>query len=591
MREQVLSVAARTITAMESMEGGSVAGLPAQRREVQDPEPTVPRLEALANRVLTGDVVLPKFQRKFVWNRQQTLDLLDSVSRNYPIGSVLLWQSTEQLASERTVAGLDVELQRHGYPVNYILDGQQRLASICGALYWRPDGDPESKWNIVYDLEVQEFCHVATFEEQPEHVMPTRLLSEPSEYFARAALISDPELAARAKTLFDRFTNYQVAVVTLRGMSVDEVAKVFERINSTHTPLTVVDLMRAATWTPEFDLQDEIDTLLAVLDRKGYGRVDSKTMLRTTSAAAGFGFSRADMHRLRELSAQELQSAVEEAAEAAKLAVDFLTTDIGTPRASALPYMNQFAVLVDIFRQVPKPTSAQHAAIRRWFWLTASGEYFKGWNARQMADDRGAVRAFAAGAADIDVNTGLPREVLWRRSQFRATNAPSKLLGLLLADADPVDLRNGQRIDTDKALSWQNDKEFHHFFPKAFLKSKGLSTARANVCANLIMLTSVSNIFVSDQPPSVYLKDMCDTDGEDVIRQRLARSLINDAAYEAARRDDYETFLEIRSDTLHERLMQLIGPTSGAASEYAPFTDEAEASDDGGEPVDRDSAD
>jgi hypothetical protein len=49
-------------------------------------------------------------------------------------------------------------------------------------------------------------------------------------------------------------------------MSVDEVAKVFERINSTHTPLTVVDLIRAATWTPEFDLQDEIDTLLTVLD-------------------------------------------------------------------------------------------------------------------------------------------------------------------------------------------------------------------------------------------------------------------------------------------------------------------------------------
>ncbi|MDT3395736.1 DUF262 domain-containing protein [Streptomyces sp. B1866] len=123
-----------------------MVGLSAQRREVQDPEPAVPRLEALASRVLSGDIVLPKFQRGFVWSRQQTLDLLDSVSRNYPIGSVLLWQSTERLASERTVAGLNVEPQRHGYPVNYILDGQQRLASICGALYWRPDGDPESSW-------------------------------------------------------------------------------------------------------------------------------------------------------------------------------------------------------------------------------------------------------------------------------------------------------------------------------------------------------------------------------------------------------------------------------------------------------------
>jgi hypothetical protein len=72
------------------------------------------------------------------------------------------------------------------------------------------------------------------------------------------------------------------------------------------------------TWTPEFDLQDEIDTLLAVLDRKQYGGVDSKTTLRTISAAAGFGFAREDMQRLRELSSRELQEAVAQAAEAAK---------------------------------------------------------------------------------------------------------------------------------------------------------------------------------------------------------------------------------------------------------------------------------
>ena len=126
---------------------------------VQDPEPSVPRLAKLADRVLSGDIVLPKFQRNFVWSRQPILDLLDSVFRNYPIGNVLLWQSTEQLASERSVAGLTVASQRHGYPVNYIIDGQQRLASICGALHWRPHCDPESRWNIVYDLEQQKFAH------------------------------------------------------------------------------------------------------------------------------------------------------------------------------------------------------------------------------------------------------------------------------------------------------------------------------------------------------------------------------------------------------------------------------------------------
>jgi hypothetical protein len=185
-----------------------------------------------------------------------------------PSAASCCWQTTERLASERTIAGLEVEPQRQGYPVNYILDGQQRVATICGALHWRPEAGAASRWCIVYDLASQEFRHVATFDDQPAHVMPIHLMSDPAEYFGRVALLTDQDQAQRAKTLFDRLMGYQVAVVTIQRMSVREVAKIFERINSTQTPLTVVDLMRAATWTNEFDLQDKIDTLLMVLDRK-----------------------------------------------------------------------------------------------------------------------------------------------------------------------------------------------------------------------------------------------------------------------------------------------------------------------------------
>ena len=269
-------------------------------RGVQDPEPTVTRIASLANRVLTGDIVLPKFQRGFVWTPEQILYLLDSVARNYPIGSVLLWQTTEKLASEQTLGGLSADPPRHGYPVNYIIDGQQRLASIVGTLHWHPDADPDSKWNIGYDLELQQFCHLRGSDPVPLQVMPMRLFTEPPEFFERASAMPTPELKQRATQLFTRFSNYQVPVVTLHQMPSSEVAKVFERINSTGTDLTIVDLARAATWSPEFDLKDEIETLLLVLDGKRYGRVDAKTMLRTIAAGAGFGFSRNDINRLRE---------------------------------------------------------------------------------------------------------------------------------------------------------------------------------------------------------------------------------------------------------------------------------------------------
>ena len=43
------------------------------------PEPSVDRIEELAGRILRGDILLPKFQREFVWERHQIIDLLDSV--------------------------------------------------------------------------------------------------------------------------------------------------------------------------------------------------------------------------------------------------------------------------------------------------------------------------------------------------------------------------------------------------------------------------------------------------------------------------------------------------------------------------------
>lgn len=243
-------------------------------------------------------------------------------------------------------------------------------------------------------------------------------------------------------------------------------------------------------------------------------------MLRTISAASGFGFARPDIDRLHELSKNDLHLAVNVAAEAAKRAVDFLTTQIRPPRADALPYYNQFAVLAEVFRLVPKPSAAQYAAIHRWFWLTASGEYFKGWNEAQMAADREAVAAFAVGiTVEIEAGAGMPRSLLWRRSAFRRTNAPSKLLALLLAYA--------QR----------------------------------------------------------------ETEGEEVIRRRLATCLVDDAAFDAAMVDDYDGFLRARSETLHARLVELIGNEVAGSGELAPLPDEADSEFDPDEPVDRDSAD
>lgn len=68
-------------------------------------------LQQLLSEAKRSTFVIPRFQRKFVWNQSQMKLLVDSVARNYPIGSLLLLQETDAtnpfLASRTIDATLD----------------------------------------------------------------------------------------------------------------------------------------------------------------------------------------------------------------------------------------------------------------------------------------------------------------------------------------------------------------------------------------------------------------------------------------------------------------------------------------------------
>lgn len=530
----------------------------------KDPQPSVDRIDGLASRILTGDILLPKFQRSFVWERPQIISLLDSVARGYPIGSVLLWQSRQELRSENRIADLEIALPRPDYPVNYLLDGQQRLSTICGAMHWH-GSDPKSRWNLAYDLRTQSFVHLDVLDDPPLHQIRLNKLPDAAKYFAQIAAVDvadKEELQARANALFNRFKDYKIATVTLGDMSIDDVAPIFERINSTGTPLTIVDLMRAATWSPDFDLIDTIDALLQAVSSKDFGTIDKKVVLRDLSAAAGGGFSTDSIDELRKLKPDDLKAAAEETKQAYLRTVDFLATQMQIPSAQIVPYSNQLTVLAEIFRRVPAPTAAQYTAIGKWFWRTAIAGYFSGWNTGAMAADLKAVADFAnADANELAADVTVPRPEIWTTRQFRANNAHAKLLAIILAHRQPVDLLTGQRIDPGNALAWTNQKEFHHFFPRDYLENRGVARQRINALANLVMLTSDSNKKISNRAPSDYLRDVEEAANHASIdiQNWLDLNLISQDAFAAARADDFERFLSLRAQTVHTHVLGLAG--------------------------------
>lgn len=545
------------VDANESATSGPTAPVP------KDPQPSVDRIDELARRIRTGDILLPKFQRDFVWDRAQIRNLLDSIVRNYPVGSILLWQSRQELRSENRIADLEIKLPKPDYPVNYLLDGQQRLSTICGSLFWEA-GNANSVWNIAYDLRTKNFVHLDSLGDPPQHQVRMNKLGDSAAFYKWFATLDTLDardrdtLKGNADELFSRFKDYKVAVVTLGDMSLQDVAPIFERINSTGTQLTIVDLMRAATWSQDFDLIDSIDAVRVTLATKNFGGLDRKAILRNMSAASGGGFSAGSIDELRKHDPATLKLAATDAEEAYKRAVDFLATEIKIPSDAVVPYSNQVVVLAELFRLLPTPSAEQFAQIRNWFWRTSAAGYFSGWNTGMMSSDQRAAEAFAAGDThEIVVGAVKPRAEIWTSRTFRANGAHAKSLAILLSYSAPIDLLSGQVIDTAKALAWSNAKEFHHFFPRDYLRQQGTAQpSQINCLANIVMLTSASNKSISNRAPSDYLRDVSEAAGPNLSKW-LDSNLISRAAYEAAMLDDFETFLKERRETIHSAILRL----------------------------------
>ena len=90
------------------------------------------KLAGLLHEMENGKLQVPRFQRKFVWPLKKTRDLLDSMYKEFPIGTFFLWRAPlgspslfRPLADELGIPG-----PQKGVEVSYILDGQQRLASL-----------------------------------------------------------------------------------------------------------------------------------------------------------------------------------------------------------------------------------------------------------------------------------------------------------------------------------------------------------------------------------------------------------------------------------------------------------------------------
>lgn len=79
-------------------------------------------IRKVIDRVISGEIRIPAFQREFVWTSEQVSFLLDSIYKNFPIGTIFLWKTSSRLESEKDLGNFTIPDPRKEHPVYYVLD-------------------------------------------------------------------------------------------------------------------------------------------------------------------------------------------------------------------------------------------------------------------------------------------------------------------------------------------------------------------------------------------------------------------------------------------------------------------------------------
>lgn len=458
----------------------------------QAPKPEVVYLRQLLRSIDRGEYRVPAFQRGYVWTQDKVLKLLESVLKGYPIGSLLLWKSQTKQLELAEPDGLPYPDLEERYPTTYILDGLQRSGALYGTFYSN-HGGPNAVFLIGYDLREEEFVAIGT-DDIPSHVVPLRDLFDSSRLLARhaAQLAEDDgqQLVERSVEVLSVFQEYMVATVTIEGREVGDVVEIFERINSTGTPLNSIDFMRAATWSPSFDLNESTDSIVALGAAAGV-ELSPDTVVKLLALAMGKSPLPSSMLELRDASAEALHSGVERVRDVLADSLSFLKQHIHIRGADFLPYEGILLVVFNyhLVRSTEKKQSTvQDQALSRWAWSIAFSEGLRG-----RPDNYVARTAADAAALANDPTQRLTfrfsvtaNDLIEKR--FIRGKARSSAVVLLFAARGAMDLLCGQLIERGDYLDSFESSQYSAVLSSAELEQVlGHSVHSNKVFANTVL--------------------------------------------------------------------------------------------------------
>jgi hypothetical protein len=517
-------------------------------------------IESAINNLMGGNIRIPAFQRGFVWDADRVALFMDSLYKGYPFGSLLFWRTKQPLRTERQLGPYHLPPGDPDYPIDYVLDGQQRLTSIFGVFQTALEEQHAEGWLPIYfdflaepDAQDTQFFALKDEDVDPLRHFPLKAFFSPHEY-RTATRALDEQIALKLDTVQKRFLQVILPVQTFQTDEQARVAIVFERVNRLGIRLDALQLLTAWSWSEEFDLQEQFEALANELMPFGFDSVneDPNLLLRCCAAVVA---GDASPSALVSLNGATVRTRFDEIRNGVRGAIDFLKNVLNVQSLKSLPYSTQLVPL-SVFFAIPgggsvKTSDSQRQELERWFWRSCFSRRYSSAVLRNLKTDiEEMAKLRDKGASSVSAFTCDVSSAFFLGNTLNTGAVNSKTFILLLAQHKPLSFASGAPVALANVLADYNRSEFHHIYPRSFLRTIDIESDSVNLLANFAFISAIDNKIIGGDAPSVYMARMA--------RNRLSKIAESAFLPEETWTDDFLLFLPERAEMLAAAAKKLI---------------------------------
>ena len=535
----------------------------------KQPKPDSKKYTDLISEIQKGQIKVPKFQRNFVWSLDKTAKLLDSILKGYPIGTFILWETNERLNDIKNIGNLELPAIPDDIKVQYVLDGQQRITSLYAAFLGakiQKEGEKKitNYADIFVDLDgdVENNDEQIVISEKPEEgtfITLHEILNFNDNLLEIKEKYTDEQFK-RIHQYSQTFSTYDFSTIVLRKEDIDSAIEVFTRINTGGQTLTLFEIMSAKTYDEEqdFDMEDRFQKLLKELEERKYDTISSSVILSVISLILSKN-KECKRKVILQLDKQAIIDIWDDVISALKESVDYFRSVYRIPVSAILPYDSLLVPFAYFFYfQKEKPKGEQIKFMEEFFWRMSLSFRYSSSTESKLAQDIKRIdeilKSNRPNYEDVKVYLSTPKDLI--ETGFSAGSSYCKAILCLLAYHEPKDFQDNGKVILDNSwLKVANSKNYHHFFPKAYLRKNNIGNENSLVNITLVS-ADLNKRKIKAKAPSIYIQDFLDENEE--LPTSIKSHLIDNLDNFGVMSDDYLVFLEKRANSIFNELKKRI---------------------------------